>query len=299
MRLRPALLALLVALCALVGMTPAAAQTFPPLTGLVVDQANVLPAADRAALAAKLEALQKETGHQLVVATIASLEGYPIEDYGYRLGRAWGVGLKGADNGAILFVAPNEPAGRRGPRIEVGYGLEPVLTDAFSSVVINQAMMPRLRDGDVPGAMQAGADALIAQLRLPDEQARARAAAAATEFDKTHARRGNGAAVGGGILIWLLIAGFIGLTFLRRRSAARAGPWSDQRAYRDRRGSSWPIWLWAASEIARNAGHGSSGGSSGWGGGGAGGGSDGSWMGGGFTGGGGGSFGGGGASGDW
>ncbi|MGQ7359610.1 TPM domain-containing protein, partial [Streptococcus suis] len=92
------------------------------------------------------------------------------------------VGLKGVDNGAILFIAPNEPPGHRGPRVEVGYGLEPVLPDALSSVIINQDMMPKLNAGDIAGAMTACTDALIQQLRANPDEAKARTDAAIKQF---------------------------------------------------------------------------------------------------------------------
>ena len=277
--------------------TAAQAQTFPKFTGLVVDDANVIPPAREAALAQKLEAFQQRTGRQLVVATIADTQGYPLEDYGYRLGRAWGVGLKDVNNGVILFIAPNNPAGQRGPRIEVGYGLEPVLTDALASVIVREKMMPLLKaNGDIPGALEAGADAIIQQLSLPDEEAKAAQAKAIAEFDRTHANRQQSSGDGFplGLIFWILVAAFV---FLSMRRGRKRGPWGAARRYDH--GSNWPVWLWMASEIAENAGRnrggwGSSGGGS-WGGGG----NDGSWGGGGFTGGGGGSFGGGGASGDW
>lgn len=289
------LLAFLAALLLWGGAAPA--QTFPKLTGPVVDAANVLSPAAEADLTAKLEALQKDTKRQLLVATIPDLQGYPIEDYGYRLGRAWGIGLKGVDNGAILFIAPNEPKGRRGPRIEVGYGLEPILTDAYSAQVVRETMVPRLRAGDIDGAMVAGSDALIAQLRANPDEAKARTDAAIAEFDQRHKRSGGSAGNGGGIalgvIFWLLVVGFIILASVRRRSGRR---------YRDDGGTDWgTVALWVASEALRNSNHRSGwggGGGSGWSSGGDGG-SDGSWGGGGWSGGGGGSFGGGGASGDW
>lgn len=273
-------------------VAPAGAQTFPKYTGLVVDAANVLPPATRADLTAKLEALQKETGRQLVVATIADMQGYPLEDYGYRLGRAWGVGLKDVNEGAILFIAPNEPAGHRGPRLEVGRGLEPILTDAMSSVIINQAMIPKLKAGDIPGAMTAGTDAIIAQLRASPEEAKARTDAAIKAFDKTHRRGRGGEGFPFGLVIVGLVLAFMLLGWMRRRGGDAAGGGGS--AFR---GGSAPIILWGP-----GWGGGGSGGGSSWGGGGgssSGGGSDGSWLGGGFTGGGGGNFGGGGASGDW
>ncbi|KQM62090.1 methanol dehydrogenase [Sphingomonas sp. Leaf16] len=275
---------------------PAAAQTFPKFTGLVVDDANVLPAETRADLTEKLQALQRDTKRQFVVATIGDTQGFPLEDYGYRLGRAWGVGLKDVDNGAILFIAPNNPAGQRGPRLEVGYGLEPILTDAMSSAIIQQQMMPMLKAGDIPGAMTAGADAVIAQLRLSPEEAQARIDAAAAAFDRGQRRRSSGSDAGAviGIVFFigvgLLIFGIFAVSSRRRR----AGPWG-QRHRSSTAGDVAQVVLWSiADELARGAMRG--GGSRG---GGSSGSSGGGWSGGGFTGGGGGSFGGGGASGNW
>lgn len=280
---------------------PVMAQTFPKFDGLVVDAANAIDPATKAQLQQKLEALQKDTGRQLVVATIPDLEGRPIDDYGYRLGRAWGVGLKDADNGAILFVAPNEGKGQRGPRLEVGRGLEPILTDAWSSQMIRTLMIPRLREsGDISGALSAGTDAVIAQLRASPEEAQAKVAEAAKQFDRQH-RRGGGDSDGLPILIVLVvfIGGFVLLSILRRKQGQRFHDDDDDDrgggggGGGGRRGGGWPIILWGP-------GWGSGGGSGGgWSSSSSSGGSDGSWFGGGFTGGGGGDFGGGGASGDW
>lgn len=264
---------------------PAWAQQFPKFTGFVVDDANVLPPQTEAELTAKLDALQRDTKRQVVVATIADLQGYPLEDYGYRLGRAWGVGLKNANNGALLFIAPNNPPGQRGPRLDVGYGLEPVLTDAFSIIMINGQMMPRLKAGDIPGAMVAGTDAIIAQLRASPEEAQAKVDAAVREFDRTRPRARPQGEGGGGIpvslIFWLVVFFFVVLPLLR----------GGRRGRRYRRGGGFPVILWGPGF----GGGGFGGGGGGWSGGGGGGG----WGGGGFTGGGGGSFGGGGASGGW
>jgi uncharacterized protein len=281
--------------------TPAAAQTFPKFTGFVVDNANVLPPEVEADLTRKLDSLQRDTKRQFVVATIADLQGYPIEDYGYRLGRSWGIGLSNADNGAILLVAPNNPPGQRGPRIEVGYGLEPILTDAFSSIVIDRVMMPRLKAGDLPGAMTAGADAVIAQLRASPEEAKTKVDEAVAEFDRTHrapaspGRAGGGGGIPVSLIFWGIVFLFVIVPMLRRGGRGRR--------YRGRGGNGMlPIVLWSiANEMGRSSrrrgGWGGGGFGGGWGGGGSSGG--GGWGGGGFTGGGGGSFGGGGASGSW
>jgi uncharacterized protein len=170
------LIALAVAVLVLAGAPAWAAPTFPPLNGQrVVDDAHVLSAQTQADLTTKLAALEQKTGDQLVVVTLPSLQGYEIEDYGYQLGRAWGIGQKGKDNGAIFIVAPTEHK----VRIEVGYGLEPVLTDALSSVILQQQVLPRFRTGDVQGGVVAGTDAIIAQLGLDPAQAQANAQAAA------------------------------------------------------------------------------------------------------------------------
>jgi uncharacterized protein len=165
--MRAVLAFLLAAAAFLTGTLPAAAQQFPPLTGRVTDAADVIPADVEARLAQKLEALEQQSQRQFVVATIPSLEGYDIADYGYRLGREWGIGDKQRNDGALLIVAPNE----RKVRIEVGYGLEGVLTDGLSSIIINQQIVPRFKAGDMPGGIEAGADAVIAQLGLPPEEA--------------------------------------------------------------------------------------------------------------------------------
>ena len=149
---------------------PALAEPkFPPLTGRVVDDAQILSTDVERDLSARLENLETTTGRQLVVATVPTLQGYPIEDYGYQLGRTWGVGQKDEDTGVILLVAPND----RKVRIEVGYGLEPVLTDALSSVIIQSAILPRFRDGDLEGGVVAGTSALVEQLSLPPDEAKA------------------------------------------------------------------------------------------------------------------------------
>ena len=274
------------ALFLLLFATPAFAQTFPPLTGRVVDAANLLSPDQEAALTAKLQALEQSTTRQLVVATVPDLQGYPIEDYGYRLGRQWKIGQQGENNGVLLIVAPNE----RKMRIEVGYGLEPYLTDALSSVIIRDQIRPRFKAGNYPGGIEAGVDAIIAQLQLPQEQAQARQdTILAAQRAQPRERSGNSGGFPIGIIFWVMVAGFVLLSM--RRGRKRTGKFGSRRYRRD---SNWPIWLWAASEIAESAARsrgGWSGGSS-WGGGG-------DWGGGGGFSGGGGSFGGGGASGDW
>jgi uncharacterized protein len=136
-----------------------AALQFPPLTGRVVDQANILSPAARDQIASILAAQEQKTSDQIVVATLSSLQGTAIEDLGYQLGRAWGIGQKGKDNGAILIVVPTA----RQVRIEVGYGLEDRLTDAMSRRIIDGVILPHLRQGDFDGGVR---DGVVAMLRV-------------------------------------------------------------------------------------------------------------------------------------
>jgi uncharacterized protein len=251
---------LLVVLTALPGR---AAPTFPPLTGRVVDGAHMLSPEVQQELTDKLAGLEQSTGRQLVVVTLPSLQGYDIQDYGYQLGRTWAIGQKGQNSGVLFIVAPNE----RKVRVEVGYGLEPLLTDALSSVILQERVLPRFRAGDMQGGVVEGTNALIQQLSLPDDQARARAA----QVQRPPQRTGSPIA---GIFSLLIIFWVLS---------------SIVRAFGGRRGGGLGAW-WLLPLIF-------SGGGRGWGGGGVGG-FGGGFGGGGFSG-GGGSFGGGGSSGSW
>lgn len=261
---------------------PASAQTFPKLTGRVVDDAHLLSAAQMVDIDSKLSALDARTGRQFVVATVPSLEGHTIEDYGYRLGRTWAIGGNGKDgvgkdDGVILLVAPKE----RKVRIETGYGARVFITDAVSSVIINEAIIPRFKANDYGGGIVAGTDAIIQQLELPAAEAAKRAKQASVQASK----RGQSSGSGFPFALVVLIFFFVVLPLLRSAGGRR---------YRGRSGGSGIsplVMLWGLDAISR----GSRGGGGGdWGGGGGFGGGGG----GGFSG-GGGSFGGGGASGGW
>jgi uncharacterized protein len=153
-------LALLLLLAALAVPAVAAEPAFPPLTGRVVDEAGILSPETEARLAAQLEAQEKQTSNQVVVVTLKSLQGYDIADYGYRLGRHWGIGTEQRNNGVLLIVAPNETA----VRIEVGYGLEGTLTDALSSNIIQTAILPAFRAGNYDSGVEAGVSAILAAI---------------------------------------------------------------------------------------------------------------------------------------
>ncbi len=257
-------------LWAVIALAPSVwAQEFPKLSGRVVDAANLLDPAREQALTDRLATLEQQSGRQLVVATIPSLGDYDIADYGYQLGRSWGIGEKDKNTGAVLIVAPNE----RKVRIEVGYGLEGILTDALSSRIIRETIVPRFKANDYPGGIEAGADALATLLTLPPDEARAQA----VDAEKSEKNKGGG---NGFILIfWVVILLFFVLPMIFGRRGGR----------RHRRGG-MPVVIWGP---GLGGGSWDDRGGSGWGGGGGG------WGGGGGFSGGGGSFGGGGASGDW
>jgi len=150
---------LLLALLALLPATVWAQSTpeFPELTGRVVDRAEMLSPDVEARLSQMLQAHEQASTEQVVVVTLADLQGFPIEDFGYQLGRHWGIGQEDEDNGALLIVAKEE----RKIRIEVGYGLEGRLTDADSSVIINRIISPAFRQGDFQAGIVNGAAAMI------------------------------------------------------------------------------------------------------------------------------------------
>lgn len=232
-----------------------AAPSFPNLTGRVVDDAHILSEQTKSDLDQKLAGLESKNSRQLVVVTLPSLQGYEISDYGYQLGRAWGIGQAKLNNGVLFIIAPNE----RKVRIEVGYGLEPILTDALSELIIQQAVLPRFRAGDFNGGTEAGVAALIQQLSLDPSAAEAKAAAAAQQMKS----RGGGGANPLSVLLIILFV-FIALSRVFRGFGF------------------WPLLFLGGMGGGRGYG-----------------GYDGGGGGGGWSGGGGGSFGGGGASGSW
>jgi uncharacterized protein len=139
------------------GQLRAAEPTYPQLSGRVVDEAGILDGATVAELTELLAHHEKATGEQVVVVTLKSLQGLPIEDFGYQLGRHWGIGQKGKNTGAILIVAPTEHK----VRVEVGYGLEGTLTDAISRVIIERDILPTFRSGDFNGGVVAGTKSIL------------------------------------------------------------------------------------------------------------------------------------------
>lgn len=147
----------------------------PPLTGRVVDNAHILSGAERDRLKRGLQALERRTSDQLVVVTLPSLGGAPIEAVGLRLGNSWRIGRARLDNGVLLIVAPAD----RKVRIEVGCGLEGLLTDARAASIIQQKLIPLFRRGNYDGAVEMGVSAigsvLSGDLRRPQPRRGGRA----------------------------------------------------------------------------------------------------------------------------
>ncbi|WBO23948.1 TPM domain-containing protein [Sphingomonas abietis] len=185
----------------------------------VVDAAHVLSNSQADALNRRIVAWDKATGHQLAVATIPSLQGHEIADYGYQLGRAWGLGRKGIDDGVVLIIAPVEHK----VRIEVGRGLEGDLTDAQSAEILINTIVPRLKAHDLPGALSDGADAIMAAIP-------------ADAGDTANAAKASGSLMPAilGVIALMLAAGVGAWVLLeRRRNKAVAESAARRRARED------------------------------------------------------------------
>lgn len=135
----------------------ALALDVPSLTGRIVDRARILPSATVESLTAQLSAHEARSSNQVAVLIIPSLEGESIEEFSHRVATTWKLGQQGTDNGVLLLVAIRE----RKVRIEVGYGLEGVLTDARSAQIIRNEIVPRFRAGDMSGGVAAGVQAIL------------------------------------------------------------------------------------------------------------------------------------------
>lgn len=260
MRKRLRTLGLILVWIALGHGSVAAEVAVPTLSGRIVDQAGLIDGTTTARLEARLARLEATTGSQVAVLTIPSLEGDPIEDFSIRVVEAWKLGREGVDDGALFLIVP----GDRRMRIEVGYGLEPTLTDAKSRRILDDIVTPMFRAGDMAGGIAAGVEAIAM-------------VAEGSELPAPVKRKGDGEEVHFFVMLVLFILLILFMRFLRGRHDE---VWTSDHGWGRRRGRSRGGWIV---------------GGGGFGGGGFGGGGGGF---GGFSG-GGGSFGGGGASGSW
>lgn len=242
------------------GIAFAAAPLPPKPARYVLDETHLLDSATRALLEQKLDAFERKTSNQVLVAIFPSVpEDYAMEDFTQRTAEAWGVGQKAHDNGAVLFVFRQDHK----LRIEVGYGLEGAIPDATAKTILDQEVTPAFRAGDFNGGVTRGVDAIL-QAAQGEYQGTGRTSADRDSDDS--------------VLFWPSLLFLAVILFLVLGGGGRGGTSYGRRGRS--RSRHWFL-----------GGFGSGFGSSG-------GGSSGGGSGGGFSGGGGG-FGGGGASGGW
>jgi len=145
----------------LLAVTTLGAKDVPYLGGRVNDTAGMLDQATRQKLEEKLEALEKDTGAQVAVLTVDSLEGEALEDYALKVASTWKLGQKGQDNGLLMLIAKQE----RRIRIEVGYGLEGTIPDARAKQIIDGIMTPAFKRGDFSAGVDQAVDAVSGLIR--------------------------------------------------------------------------------------------------------------------------------------
>ena len=141
----------------LLAITAWAQLAVPPLTARVTDQTGTLTREQQAGLERMLQEFEARKGTQIAVLMVATTKPEAIEQYALRVGEQWKIGRKKVDDGAILVVAKED----RALRIEVGYGLEGVLNDATASRIIREVIVPRFREGDFYGGINAGLDRIM------------------------------------------------------------------------------------------------------------------------------------------
>ncbi len=155
------LFVLLVGITVLAAAPPLAARDVPFLAGRVNDTAAMLSPAARQRIEEKLKALGQQTGAQVAVLTIDSLDGEALEEYSAKVANTWKLGQKGKDNGVLLLIAKND----RKMRIDVGYGLEPQLTDLQTHVILDEIVGPAFKSGDFDGGIEKGVDAIASAVQ--------------------------------------------------------------------------------------------------------------------------------------
>ncbi len=148
----------------LAAAAPAVAREVPFLTGRVNDTAGMLAPEVRERVDGKLADLEKSTGAQVAVLTVASLDGEVLEQYALEVAQTWKLGRKGVDDGALLLIARDD----RKMRIEVGYGLEAKLTDIACKRILDDVVRPAFRDGDFGRGVEAGVDAIAGTVEGKD-----------------------------------------------------------------------------------------------------------------------------------
>ncbi len=176
---------------------------FPKLTGRVVDQAGILSESVEGQLSAAFKRYETQTSNQVVVATINDLGSKTIAQYGYMLGRHWGIGQEGKNNGLILLISKHD----RELRIEVGYGLEGLMTDALATSIVHHTIVPFFKRGDFDGGVIAGSNQILEVLSGKKVQ-----------LPRVSSRKPERNSLLMGLMIFIFLLVFWGLpTFLRIR----------------------------------------------------------------------------------
>src|SRR5947207_7684149 len=165
----------------------------PTMHARVTDLTNTLSPADQQAIEAKLPAWESDTGNQMVVLIVPSTKPEPIEAYSIRVAEAWKIGRKGQDNGVLFLIAKDD----RKLRLEVGYGLEGVLTDATSRRIIAETVTPFFRQNQFAAGINAGVERVISVVGKGEPLPAVK--------EQQKARRGFGGFDFGTLLIILLV----------------------------------------------------------------------------------------------
>ncbi|MCF8382493.1 MAG: TPM domain-containing protein [Chlorobium sp.] len=139
----------------------AQALDVPPLRSRVNDGAAMISPGMEVVLEAKLADLEKNESTQIVILTVPSLEGEPVEDFSIKVAEAWKIGQKGVDNGVLFLVSRDD----RKVRIEVGYGLEGRLTDLLAGRIVQNEVTPAFRDGKFDAGFQRGVESIMLAVR--------------------------------------------------------------------------------------------------------------------------------------
>lgn len=268
MNIRLKTLSLIAIILALMpGLVQAGIPEKPVPPRLINDFAGILSAGETGRLERKLVDYNDSTSTQITIVTLASLDGYDIDDLAQRIGQLWGAGQQSFDNGVIILIKPKTPDSKGEAAIATGYGMEEIIPDILARRIVQNEMIPYFRNNDYYGGINAATDIII-------DLASGRFTAA--DYDK----KGSAGAAIIPIIVFILL-----IIFLNRNSGKR---------HHNIGSSNLPFWI-----LLSMMGSGGRGGNRNWGSGGGFGGSGGFGGGGGFGGFGGGGFGGGGASGSW
>jgi len=141
--------------------SPTLAVNFPSPIGFLNDFADVIPTETENELELSLKSLREETTVEVSVVTVSSLSGLTVDDFAVKLFEFWKIGKKGEDNGLLFLVSPND----RKVRIEVGYGLEPILPDAKTGRILDDFVLPSFKKNDYSGGIEAGVRELVTEIR--------------------------------------------------------------------------------------------------------------------------------------